>query len=109
LVDRGEIEGNGIQGEVFRAWSMTTGRRSSHRVKHTPNEGVPIRKKGKVLLSDYFGSTPQGEDNMKFTQFLELFQSFFALRSLYITKSLLRFVVPALQELAGERRVAQPT
>jgi hypothetical protein len=40
---------------------------------------------------------------MEFTQFLELFQPFSALRSLYITKSLLWFVVPALQELAGER------
>ncbi|KAI0291273.1 hypothetical protein BC826DRAFT_1106028 [Russula brevipes] len=55
------------------------------------------------LLSDYGGSTPQGEDNMEFTQFLELFRPFSALRSLYITKSLLPFVVPALQELAGER------
>jgi hypothetical protein len=56
------------------------------------------------LLSNYFPlpPDPEGKDDMEFTQFLELVQPFSALRSLYISDRLLWFVLPALQELAGE-------
>ncbi|KAI0291277.1 hypothetical protein BC826DRAFT_1106032 [Russula brevipes] len=56
------------------------------------------------LLSNYFAlhPDPEGKDDMEFTQFLELFQPFSALRSLYVSDSLLWFVVPALQELARD-------
>ncbi|KAI0289335.1 hypothetical protein BC826DRAFT_612084 [Russula brevipes] len=56
------------------------------------------------LLSNYFDLATEGGDDIEFTQFLlELFQPFYSLRSLYIMKSLLPFVVPALRPLAGER------
>ncbi|KAI0289334.1 hypothetical protein BC826DRAFT_1107056 [Russula brevipes] len=54
------------------------------------------------LLSYYFDLAPEGKNDMESTQFLELFQPFSALRSLYVTKTLSPFVVPALQGLAGE-------
>jgi hypothetical protein len=39
---------------------------------------------------------------MESTQFLEIFQSFTAIRSLYVSKTLVPFIAPALQELIGE-------
>jgi hypothetical protein len=36
------------------------------------------------------------------TQFLEIFQSFTAIRSLYVSRTLVPFIARALQELIGE-------
>jgi hypothetical protein len=45
---------------------------------------------------------PQGKDVMESTQFLEIFQPFTAIRSLYVSRALAPFIAPALQELIGE-------
>jgi hypothetical protein len=45
---------------------------------------------------------PQGKDDMEPTQFLEIFQPFTAIRSLYVSKTLVPFIARALQELIGE-------
>jgi hypothetical protein len=45
---------------------------------------------------------PQGIDDMVSTQFLEVFQSFTAIRSLYVSRTLVPFIAPALKELIGE-------
>ncbi|KAI0298881.1 hypothetical protein BC826DRAFT_1102934 [Russula brevipes] len=44
----------------------------------------------------------QGQDDMESTQFLEIFQPFTTVRSLYVSKTLVPFIAPALQELLGE-------
>ncbi|KAI0298241.1 hypothetical protein BC826DRAFT_1184412 [Russula brevipes] len=45
---------------------------------------------------------PQGKDDTETTQFLEIFQPFPAIRSLYVSKTLVPFIAPALHELVGE-------
>ncbi|KAI0298253.1 hypothetical protein BC826DRAFT_1103180 [Russula brevipes] len=45
---------------------------------------------------------PQGKDDTETTQFLEIFQSFPAIRSLYVSETLVPFISRALQELIGE-------
>jgi hypothetical protein len=50
-----------------------------------------------------WGDMPQGkEDDMVSTQFLEIFQPFTAIRSLYVPRTLVPFIARALQELIGE-------
>jgi hypothetical protein len=45
---------------------------------------------------------PQGKDDMEPTQFLEIFQPFTTIRSLYVSRTLVPFIARALQELIGE-------
>jgi hypothetical protein len=47
-------------------------------------------------------SEPQGKDDMESAQFLEIFQPFTAIRSLYVSKTLFPFIAAALQEPVGE-------
>jgi hypothetical protein len=54
------------------------------------------------LTWDSWSPGPQGKDDMEPTQFLELFQPFTAVRSLYVSKTLVPFIAHALQELVGE-------
>jgi hypothetical protein len=44
----------------------------------------------------------EGKDDTETTQFLEIFQPFPAIRSLYVSNTLVPFIVPALQELIRE-------
>ncbi|KAI0298196.1 hypothetical protein BC826DRAFT_998494 [Russula brevipes] len=45
---------------------------------------------------------PQGTDDMEPAQYLEIFQPFPAIRSLYVSKTLVPYIAPALKELIGE-------
>jgi len=45
---------------------------------------------------------PQGKDDMESTQFLEIFQPFTTIRSLYVYKTLVPFIASALKELNRE-------
>ncbi|KAI0283862.1 hypothetical protein BC826DRAFT_1109960 [Russula brevipes] len=51
------------------------------------------------LISDYFPFEAEGKDDMETMQFLELFEPFIALQSLYVSKNLVPLISPALQEL----------
>jgi hypothetical protein len=54
------------------------------------------------LIPNGLSLEPQGKDDMEPTQFLEIFQPFTAIRSLYVSKTLVQFIAPALKELIGE-------
>ncbi|KAI0298200.1 hypothetical protein BC826DRAFT_1184381 [Russula brevipes] len=54
------------------------------------------------LIWDSIPTEPQGKDDMEPTQFLEIFQPFSAIRSLYVSRTLVPFIARALQELIGE-------
>jgi len=57
------------------------------------------------LIWDGWNSTspgPEWKDDVESTQFLEIFQIFTAIRSLYVSKTLVPFIASALQELIGE-------
>jgi hypothetical protein len=54
------------------------------------------------LIWDGISLEPQGKDDMEPTQFLEIFHPFTAIRSLYVSRTLVPFIAPALQELIGE-------
>jgi len=45
---------------------------------------------------------PEGKDDIESTDLLELLQPFTAIHSLYVSKSVVPLIVPALQELIGE-------
>jgi hypothetical protein len=55
------------------------------------------------LTADYWPSKPQGEDDTVPSRFLELFQSFTAVRSLHVSEDHIQFIALALQQLIGER------
>ncbi|KAI0298251.1 hypothetical protein BC826DRAFT_1184419 [Russula brevipes] len=54
------------------------------------------------LVWDGISAESEGKDDMESTQFLEIFQSFPAIRSLHVSKTLVPFISRALQELIGE-------
>ncbi|KAI0294373.1 hypothetical protein BC826DRAFT_1104661 [Russula brevipes] len=57
------------------------------------------------LIWDGWNSTspgPEGKDDVESTQFREIFQLFTAIRSLYVSKTLVPFIASALQELIGD-------
>ncbi|KAI0298245.1 hypothetical protein BC826DRAFT_120769 [Russula brevipes] len=54
------------------------------------------------LVWDGISAESEGKDDMESTQFLEIFQSFPAIRSLYVSRTLVPFISRALQELIGE-------
>jgi hypothetical protein len=53
-------------------------------------------------FSLHWDNIPQGTDDMVSTQFLEIFQSFTAIRSLDVSRTLMPFIGRALQEPIGE-------
>ncbi|KAI0302760.1 hypothetical protein BC826DRAFT_966031 [Russula brevipes] len=55
------------------------------------------------LTADYWPSKPQEEDDIVPSRFLELFQSFTSVQSLYVSEGLIPFITLALQQLIGER------
>jgi hypothetical protein len=55
------------------------------------------------LTADYWPSLSQEEDDTVSSRFLELFEPFTAIRSLYVSESLIPFIALALQQLIGER------
>ncbi|KAI0298244.1 hypothetical protein BC826DRAFT_120765 [Russula brevipes] len=54
-----------------------------------------------LVWSDMFCG-PEGIYDLESTQFLEILQPFTAIRSLYVCKTLVSYIGPALQELIGE-------
>ncbi|KAI0298236.1 hypothetical protein BC826DRAFT_120652 [Russula brevipes] len=54
------------------------------------------------LVCDGISPETEGKDDMETTQFLAIFRSFTAIRSLYVTETFVPFIAPALQELVAE-------
>ncbi|KAI0298238.1 hypothetical protein BC826DRAFT_1174170 [Russula brevipes] len=56
------------------------------------------------LPGPWFGVRPEGIYDLESIQFLEILRPFTAIRSLYVSKTLVPFIAPALQELIGESK-----
>ncbi|KAI0302752.1 hypothetical protein BC826DRAFT_431726 [Russula brevipes] len=55
------------------------------------------------LIAGYWPSKPQGEDDTVSSRFLEIFQSFTAIRRIHVSEGLTPFIVLSLRPLVGER------